>query len=260
VLKAAYETGLPSLNGGDTLITRSNPTWSDIAPLGVRKGRYFQIFAPNQNEEMYTNLWQGPFYGYRRVLETLEMTEAPIRFKPIDLYYHMFTGTRQASVRTLRQVLDTVLKQPVAPVFASEYANGVLDWLDTSVAQDGAFWVVRNAGVLRTVRLPAGKAPDLSSAQGVAGYLEVRGVTYVHLTGSQARFALVDTARAPRMAYLAEANGRIEHFVRNGRDVSFDLVAHVAPQFRLANAQSCRVEQHSLSAPDTLHVDIHCGT
>jgi hypothetical protein len=260
VLKAAYETGLPSLNGGDTLITRSNPSWTAIAPIGVRKGRYYQVFAPNQNEEMYTNLWQGPFYGYKRVLETLEMTESPIRFKPIDLYYHMFSGTKYASVRTLEKVLDTVLKQSITPVFASEYANNVLDWLDTSVARDGRFWVVRNAGTLRTVRLPAGKAPDLSTAQGVAGYLEVRGVTYVHLTGSEARFAVIDAKQAPHTAYLAEANGRIDHFVRNGNNLSFDLAAHVAPQFRLANAQSCRVEKRSLSAPDTLHVDIHCGT
>jgi len=259
VLRAAYHAGVLNLNGGDTLITKSNPTWTAIAPIGVLKGRYFQIFAPNQNEELYTNLWQGPYYGYTRVLETFAMTGAPVRFKPIDIYYHMFTGTKYASMQSLRQVLETVLKQPVTPVFVSEYASDVLDWLDTSVARDGRFWVVRNAGLLRTVRLPAGKGPDMTSAQGVAGYVEVQGVTYVHLTGGEARFAVIDAAQAPRVPYLAEANGRIDHFVRNGKGFSFDLVAHVAPQFRLANVQACRVEQHPLSGLDSLHVDIACG-
>ncbi|HLX01216.1 MAG TPA: bifunctional glycoside hydrolase 114/ polysaccharide deacetylase family protein [Trinickia sp.] len=259
-LKAAYDAGVLNLNGGDTLITKSDPTWTAIAPLGVRKGGYYQVFAPNQNEEMYTNLWQGPFYGYSRVLETLAMTDRPIRFKPIDIYYHMFSGTKYASVQALKEVLDTVLKQPVTPVFVSEYARGVLDFLDTSVTPDGRFWIVRNAGNLRTVRLPPGKVPEMTTAQGVAGYLPGPGGTYVHLTGSEARFAVVDAGEAPQVAYLAEANGRIDNFTRTGQSFSFDLHAHVAPRFRLADAQACRASQQPLSGSNSLHVDVVCGS
>jgi len=248
-----------NLNGGDTLITKSYPSWTAIAPIGVMKGGYFQVFGPNQNEELYTNLWQGPFYGFRRVLETFAMTDKPIRFKPIDVYYHMFSGTKYASLQALKDVLHEVLSQPVTPVFVSEYAHIVLDWLDTSVARDGRFWVIRNAGKLRTVRLPEGQVPDLSTAQGVAGYLAGPGGTYVHLSDSVARFAVVDAGQASRLPYLAEANGRLEHFSRTGSGFSFDLRARVAPMFRLANAGACRVNRRSLSEPYSLHVDVACG-
>ncbi|MGN4152666.1 bifunctional glycoside hydrolase 114/ polysaccharide deacetylase family protein [Burkholderia gladioli] len=259
VLKAAYRAGVLNMNGGDTLITKSYPSWTAIAPLGVMKDGYYQVFAPNQNEELYTDLWHGPFYGFTRVLETFAMTDAPIRFKPMDIYYHMFSGTKLASMKALETIFKAVLAQPVTPVFSSDYARKVLDSLDMSIARDGDAWVIRDAGRLRTVRLPAGKVPDLRGATGVAGYAPGPGGTYVHLSGSQARFAVIDAAQAPRIPYLADANGSIDNFERNARGFSFDLHSLIAPQFRLANAGACRVSRHPLaSTPSSLHVDVAC--
>ncbi|MEM5436300.1 bifunctional glycoside hydrolase 114/ polysaccharide deacetylase family protein [Paraburkholderia diazotrophica] len=267
VLKAAYDAGMLNLNGGDTLITKSYPSWTAIAPLGVMKDGYYQIFAPNQNEELYTGLWHGPFYGFSRVLETFAMTDKPIRFKPIDIYYHMFSGTKYASMKALREVFDIVLKQPVTPVFTSEYARNVLDWLDTSLYREPGsnVWVVRNGAHLRTVRLPAGKVPDMTGATGVAGYLPGPGGTYVHLTGDGiARFAVIDQSAARAVPYLAEANGMLDHFVRTRSGFSFDLRSHVAPMFRLANAGACRVTRRPVASPANdyrqLHVDVACTT
>jgi len=259
VLKAAYDAGVLNLNGGDTLITKSYPSWTAIAPLGVMKGGYYQVFAPNQNEELYTGLWQGPFYGFTRVLETFAMTDQPIRFKPMDIYYHMFSGTKYASMKALREVFDTVLQQPVTPVFTSEYARKVLDFLDASITRDGERWTVRDGGQLRTVRLPPGRVPDLTNATGVASYLPGPGGTYVHLTGGEASFAVIDQSKAPRMPYLADANGVIDNFTRTPSGFSFDLRARVAPQFRLANTGACRVTRHTLSTDaHLLHVDVAC--
>jgi len=267
VLKAAYEAGVLNLNGGDTLITKSFPSWAAIAPLGVMKNGYYQIFAPNQNEEPYTDLWHGPFYGFSRVLETFAMTDKPLRFKPMDIYYHMFTGTKYASMKALKQVFDTVLRQPVTPVFTSEYARKVLDWLDTSIYQEPGsnVWVVRNEANLRTVRLPAGKVPDMSNATGVAGYLPGPGGTYVHLTGDGiARFAVIDQSAARPVPYLAEANGMLDHFVSTRNGFSFDLRSHVAPMFRVANAGACRVTKRAVTGSTNdyrqLHVDVACDT
>ncbi|WP_176057249.1 bifunctional glycoside hydrolase 114/ polysaccharide deacetylase family protein [Paraburkholderia sp. BCC1876] len=261
VLKAAYDAGVLNMNGGDTLITKSYPSWTAIAPLGVMKDGYFQVFAPNQNEELYTDLWHGPYYGFTRVLETFAMTDQPIRFKPMDIYYHMFSGTKFASVQALQQIFDTVLRQPVNPVFSSDYARKVLDFLDMSIARDGARWVVRDAGQLRTVRLPPGRVPDMASATGVAGYLPGPGGTYVHLTGGEASFTVIDAASAPRVPYLADANGRIDHFERTSGGFSFDLRSRIAPQWRLANAGACRVSRRPLSNDaHQLHVDVACDT
>ncbi|WDD92532.1 bifunctional glycoside hydrolase 114/ polysaccharide deacetylase family protein [Burkholderia sp. FERM BP-3421] len=259
VLKAAYRAGVLNMNGGDTLITKSYPSWTAIAPLGVMKDGYYQVFAPNQNEELYTDLWHGPFYGFTRVLETFEMTDRPLRFKPMDIYYHMFSGTKLASMKALELIFKAVLAQPVMPLFASDYARKVLDSLDMSVARDGDAWVVRGGGALRTVRLPAGKAPDLRGATGVAGYAPGPGGTYVHLTGAAARFTVVDAARAPHVPYLADANGELEHFERSARGFSFDLRSTVAPRFRVADAGACRVSQRPLSSTAyRLHVDVVC--
>ena len=54
------------MNGGDTTITRSQNSWTRIAGLGIPKGGNFQVFAPNQNENVYTKDWTGPFYGFER--------------------------------------------------------------------------------------------------------------------------------------------------------------------------------------------------
>ncbi|WP_241014961.1 bifunctional glycoside hydrolase 114/ polysaccharide deacetylase family protein [Burkholderia sp. Ac-20379] len=259
VLKAAYQAGVLNLNGGDTVITNSYPSWTGIAPLGALKGDYYQIYAPNQNEELYTDLWHGPFYGFSRVLETFALTDSPIRFKPMDIYYHMFSGTKLAGVRALKEVFKAVLAMPVTPVFTSTYARNVLDWRDTSIVRDGKFWTVRNAGDLRTVRLPVGQAPDLRTATGVAGYAAGPGGTYVHMTGGEARFSVIDAARAPRVPYLADANGVLNNFERTPRGFSFDLHSLIAPDFRLANAGACRVSRHPVSTdPSSLHVDVAC--
>ncbi len=259
VLKAAYQAGVLNLNGGDTVITKSYPSWTGIAPLGVMKDGYYQVFAPNQNEELYTDLWHGPFYGFSRVLETFALTDAPIRFKPMDIYYHMFSGTKLAGIKALQEVFKAVLAQPVTPVFTSSYAAKVLDSLDMSIVRDGNTWVVRDAGQLRTVRLPAGQAPDMRTAVGVAGWLPGPGGTYVHLGASEARFSVIDAARAPRVPYLAEANGQLSNFRRGPNGFSFDLHSLIAPQFRLANAGACRVTRQPVSsAPSSLHVDVAC--
>jgi uncharacterized protein (TIGR01370 family) len=283
VIQAADAAGVYNMNGGDTLITKRDPTWSAIAPLGVNKDGYFQVFAPNQNEEAYTQLWQGPYYGYTRVLETFEMTGTPIRFKPVDVYYHMFSGTKFASVEALKQVYGRLLAEPLMPVYASEYAQKVLDFERMSIEQDGDFWRVHGGGALRTVRLPPGRAPELASAEGVAGYLAGPGGVYVHLTGTDARFRTVDAARAQSLPYLADANGAISRFTRTANGLSFDLASHVAPRFSLAGVRACRVsaDGRALSATpgsgrqaraeyapprrssaDTnpVHVDVACGT
>ena len=71
----AYADGVANMNGGETVITASSDSWTGIAPIGINKGGNYQVYAPNQNENMYTNEWTGPFYGYQNVIETFERTD-----------------------------------------------------------------------------------------------------------------------------------------------------------------------------------------
>jgi hypothetical protein len=163
-LAAAYKAGVLNMNGGDTVITRSRNSWTQIAGPGLPRNGYYQVFAPNQNENVYTNLWTGPFYGFRRVIETFELTETPYRFKPVDIYYHTYAASKTASLQALHEVYRWALSQPLHPVYASEYIRKVLDFNDFVVARTPDGLRLRGNGDLRTVRLPlAGPAPDLAA-------------------------------------------------------------------------------------------------
>lgn len=125
-----------------------------LAPLGLDKGPgAYRVFAPNQNENVYTNDRTGPFYGLDRLIETLQMTDTPYRFKPINLYYLMYSGTKLAALKALKKVYDYALAQPVFPVYSTGYVAKVLDFRDMAVARDGDAWGVRvNGGPARAAR------------------------------------------------------------------------------------------------------------
>lgn len=43
--------------------------------MGIDKDGYFQVYSAMQNENIYTDEWKGPFYGYQNVIQTFELTE-----------------------------------------------------------------------------------------------------------------------------------------------------------------------------------------
>ncbi|TGQ51015.1 hypothetical protein, partial [Mesorhizobium sp. M4B.F.Ca.ET.211.01.1.1] len=99
------------------------------------------------------------------------MTDRPLRFKPIDIYYHMYSGTKVASLRALEQIFSTVLRQPVMPVYVSEYIRKVSDWRNFAVAKEvgphAQNWLVRGNGEVRELHWPQAGKPSLDSASGV---------------------------------------------------------------------------------------------
>lgn len=240
-LEMAYKAGVFNINGGDTTITRRDRTLARVAPIGLQKGPWFQVYAPNQNENVYTNLWTGPFYGYERVIETFELTDTPYRLKPIGIYYHVYSASKRASLAALDKVYQWALRQPVMNIYASEYAQKVLDFNRMVVARSAEGWVIRGGGALRQVRVPAALgAPDLAASRAIAGYQPLGNDHYVHLADADALLQL-----APKPAarpYLAEANGRLERWRQDGNTTQFGLTAHVPLRFSLANVAACRVE------------------
>jgi len=266
-VRMAWDAGVVNINGGDTVITRSSPSWTDIAPLGIDKGPgAYQVFAPNQNENVYTNDWTGPYYGFERLIETLQMTDTPYRFKPINLYYHMYSGTKLASVKALKKVYDYALAQPVFPIYSTEYVAKVLDFRSMAIARDseptGDTWVVRGNGDLRELRWMAPGTPRLADAQGVVGYDKAAGGIYIHLDADAARFAMTTGTEAAKPAYIAEAAAFVRNFVRNGNGISFEAGGYYTPFVRLANAGACRVQVNGSPArtaraqDNTVRVDL----
>ena len=239
-IRLTEEAGMLNMNGGNTAITRSNPTLTAVWPIGIRKEGHFQTYAPVMNENVYTNLWRGPFYGFERAIETFELTGKPRRLKPIDIYYHTYAASKRASLKALRKVYDWALAQPTTPVFASEYIRKTLDYQRMVIARSGEDWLVRGGGALRTLRAPASLGPpDMAASSGVAGYADAPEGRYLHLTGTEARIRFAQAPRA--VPYLAEANARLVSWERDADGLRFALDGHAPIEFALANAQGCRV-------------------
>ena len=238
-LKLAYDSGLLNMNGGETVITRNNPSLTAVAPLGEDKNGYFQVYAPNQNENVYTNNWRGPFYGFERVIETFEMTESPRRLKPIDIYFHAYSASKRASLAALTKVYDWALAQPVMNVYASEYIRKVLDFQHLVVARTIDGFLVRGAGELRQLRFPDSLGEvDVKASRNVAGWGEASGGRYAHLAGDEAELRFSPGGAA--FPYLHDANSRLTSWKVTDNGVEFGLSGHRPLSFSVAAGGDCR--------------------
>lgn len=262
-LSIAEKAGLLNMNGGDTYISRSNPSLTAVGPLGIRTKGFLQVYAPITNENIYTNLWRGPFYGYERVADTFTMTESPRRLKPVDIYYHTYSASKPAGLKALHSAFTWAASQPLHPVFASEYIHKVKDFDSLAIARDGDGWRVRGDGNLRTLRLPAARQPELASAQGVAGFSRGSEGNYLHLVDQAAWFTTDSRPAATRQPYLVDANGRLSDWQNQPGDfkfaLDFRLTAHTALDFRLANLDGCltRINGKPANASHAEVVDGH---
>jgi hypothetical protein len=104
-IAASRRAGVRNINGGDSRFDVEYPSAIWVSPLARRVGSELQIYSSNSNENTYTDLWTGRYFGYRLIQKTLENTENPRRLKPFNLYYHMYTGEKHASLHAMKQNL-----------------------------------------------------------------------------------------------------------------------------------------------------------
>lgn len=232
--------GLLNMNGGDTVATRSYPTVARVEGLGLPRGRGYQVFAPNQNENVYTNNWRGPYYGFDRVIETYEFTEKPRRLKPINLYFHAYLLTKRAGMQSFDRIMAYAQGQETTPVHAADYARKVQGFQHLVVARTAEGWRIRGATNLRTLRLPAALGPpDLARSRAVAGYRDGAEGRYIHLSDAAAE--LVTATRSEQVPRLVSANARISAYTVDGGVRRWTLDGQVPLEFTLADAGACRV-------------------
>lgn len=250
-LELAYQAGLANLNGGDTNIIRTNPTITAIAPYGRQKGNYYQIYSPISNEEFYTNSWGGPFYGFQRVIETMEMTDSPERFKPIDIYYHFYSASKDASLNALIKVYEWALSQETMNVYISDYVAKILEFNSTQVSkQDDGSWLIRTHGKLREFRVPKSMGwPDLNRSNNLVGYSEHNNYYYLHL-GIERKSHIYFTTVPNNLVYLKEANGWVTSFKRNSSGLNLGLQSYLPLKFTLSNSNKCQLRDiHGVIKP-----------
>ncbi len=241
-LEMADGAGMLQMNGGYTVANRNYPSLAAVSALGTWQGRRFHVHAPIMNENVYTNLWTGPYYGFERVIETFEYTAAPRRLKPINIYYHVYSASKRASLDALHKVYRHALSQAVHPVFPTEYVRIAMNFNDVVLARTlaGDRYLVRNASALRTLRAPSVLGyPDLASSAGVAGYRDGPEGRYIHLSGTEAALQFAATPAALPM--LSESNASLVSWHRDGGHLRFDLRGHLDLEFSLVDASSCSV-------------------
>ncbi|TGN39240.1 endo alpha-1,4 polygalactosaminidase [Marinobacter confluentis] len=244
-LRRVREAGLVNINGGNTrplpYASELTATWPDARPVGDE----LQVYAPVMNENVYTNEWTGPFYGFRDVIDTFRILEEKGRVKPMGIYYHFYSGTKPEALNALHEVYRYATSQPVIPLYLSDYAKRVQTlYYSAMMRSENGAWSWRGIGQPRTVTIGQDQYPDLEKSTGVAGYHDVAGNRYVHLTGVAPRLFL--RSELPEGPRLVQANGTLTQWKREdsgGRwQITLGLNSHQAIEFSLAGTTQCRID------------------
>jgi uncharacterized protein (TIGR01370 family) len=264
-ISETYRAGVGNINGGDTIISNSRPSITAVGPMGIVKDGRLQIFAPNQNENVYTNNWNGPFYGYRRVIEAFRLTDSPRRLKPVNIYYHIYAVSKPASLKALQEVYNWSLKQQLFPVYPSSYVARVQDFFNTTVARKDDGWLIRNAGNLKQIRLPqAAGYPDLQNSRGLLGYSDFNDQRYFHLAPGGDAFLKL-TGKAPNGPFLKAAAAGINTFKVTDRGIQLTATTETDGSISFDNATGCRIasdnrQLSSKSEGSVLSISIPAGS
>lgn len=206
VLAYTYKHKILSINGQDTYIMNSKKFLYYIAPLGIYRGKYFQVYAQMTNENIYTDLWKNKL-GYIKAKQTIDLTENPRRLKAVDIYFHHYSGAYPASLYALKNVIDYSLKQNVLPMFTSEWIKIAQDYEKSYLLKDlNGNYIFKNSSFLRTLKIKGKYELDTGKSSGVLGYVFEKGYTYISLDGTKLHKIVFGKSGEP---YLKYANKRI---------------------------------------------------
>ncbi len=241
VLKFVYKHKILNINGGGATATNLNPWLSNVPSLGLDKDGFYQIYTGEENEDIYTNLWNGPFWGLKKVIQTFNLTNSPRRLKPIDVYFHFYSGSKRASLNALKYIYDWVLKQKdIMPIFTSAFIPKVMDFYTVSIANNKNHWLFCGMKSLHTVRIEKQNAfVDFNSSKGVVGITHFQKHTYISLDNNQTQYITTSKKYNPNNPYIINANARLNYFKVNKNKTMFKFQADVTLKIRLFVPDIC---------------------
>ncbi len=220
-LIAARNAGVVNMNGGNSYTNPITKSLSEIWPIGrhVEEDLY-QIYAPIMNENVFTHDWTRQFGGFTHVIDTFKRTDTPLRLKPMNIYYHFYSGTYPASLNALKTIYDYALDQQPTLLYLSDYAKRAEDFYNSAIAQDlNGQWLMQSQS-LRTLRIPNALGYPLPN-NSIAGFNTINNDYYTHISKSNPSFTL--SPNKPQKPYLAHANVLIEqwHYQQDHIDTQF---------------------------------------
>ncbi|MDF1878385.1 endo alpha-1,4 polygalactosaminidase [Sulfurimonas sp. SAG-AH-194-C20] len=239
-LEYVYKNNILNINGGDTTITDLRPWLSAIAPMGLKRDEYVQVFTGAQNENVYTNNWLGPYWGFKRVVQTFELTNEPLRLKPIDIYYHIYSGSKQASLKALEYVFDWAIQEDVMPIYTSEYIPKVMDYYDVSIANEGKKWLLSGLNDLKTLRVTNDMLDiNLEESPHVLGVKKEQEITYISL-GARSRYLLnLNQTNLNSQSYIISSNAKIDKVVIDKHSTIYNFKAYVGLKVDFHLSSTC---------------------
>jgi hypothetical protein len=240
ILRYVYKNKILNINGGDTYISNLHPWLSYVAPMGLERDGYYQIYTGEQNENIYTNEWLGPYWGFKKVVQTFKLTDKPRRLKPIDIYYHLYSGSKRASLNALKYVYNWAIKQDVNPIFTSEYIPKVMDYYTVSISKtDHSQYLIAGMRNLKTLRFDTLAFKDIELQKNIAGYKKNQTESYLHL-GEKTK-VILNAQQTKKQAYLISSNGTITQLSRGTKSIQLKLQAHTPLELELFVPKECKL-------------------
>jgi len=193
-VKGVEKLGIMNINGGDSRFDNVYSSYAWVAPVGRQVKDLRQVYASNANENLYTNLWRNNFFGFNLLPQTFQNTESPIRIKPMNFYYHIYSGQKNASLKALEQNMEYVQAHETIPIKASEFASIGQGFYSTKIdRQSNDSWSFCCRQGLQTIRFDDAtlKSVDLSRSKGVVGFRHYQGSLYVYLDSAFVDDALI---------------------------------------------------------------------
>jgi len=219
-LAAVKKLDILNINGGDSRFDNVYSSYAWVAPLGRQVNGLRQVYASNSNENLYTDLWTTNFFGFNLLPQTFKNTESPIRIRPINLYYHVYSAQKNASLKALQQNLEYILTQEVIPIKASQFPDLVMGFYEAKIEKKGKdLWGISGRRSLQTVRFDQGAllGVDDQRSQGVIGHRHYQGSLYVSLDAAvdEAVIAIKRDLAHDRNYSLIQSKWQISHLNRD---------------------------------------------
>ncbi len=227
-LRRLSGTGILNMNGSDTRFDSEAPSYTFVFPYFRRVGPYLQYFNSDVNDYILTNDWRGPYYGYLNVIKTFRRTARPRRVDPIDVYFHFYAGQRESALNALRQVLAWVGRQPIAPLFASDFVRVEQGYIGARIGvrtgRGGIRYRIADYGRDTTVRFDhaADLYPDPEISRGVIGWRHRLGSLYLYLAPERGQATIALSRNRPPGVRLSRATGYVRLLSKpSQREVDF---------------------------------------
>ncbi|MDG1287153.1 MAG: hypothetical protein P8P30_06255 [Rickettsiales bacterium] len=223
--------GLRNINGGDSRFDTEYPSYATVAPLSAPIGQQRQIYSSNSNENTYTNLWTDRFFGFKYLQTTVNNTESPIRVAPYNLYFHTYSGEKDAALTAVKENLEFARKQNVFPILASEYAAMADSFFEVKFRKLGhEYWSIENRAQLRTIRIDEAtlRTVDFDKSDGVIGQTYYQGSLYIALDADKKKVLLklrpvdkLEDYESAKQPYVIESNWEIKGLQFSKNSLSF---------------------------------------